>query len=141
MQPAVGDPALAGGWTRCPTEVPSNPYHSVILRFCDPICCWMYHLYMLFPDMFSLSIRKLYVCSINYEFSFPSHPITKLFQNIPVGLNLASKADADKTYLLVHFQILTIPSLGVKLPFRNLHCLIYTASSAFCGGHSSIFHL
>ena len=31
VQPAVGDPALAGGWTRWPTEVPSNPYHSVIL--------------------------------------------------------------------------------------------------------------
>jgi len=31
LQPAVGDPAWAGGWTRCPTEVPSNPYHSVIL--------------------------------------------------------------------------------------------------------------
>ena len=24
-----------GGWTRWPTEVPSNPYHSVILWFCD----------------------------------------------------------------------------------------------------------
>ena len=23
------------GWTRWPSEVPSNPYHSVILRFCD----------------------------------------------------------------------------------------------------------
>ena len=23
------------GWTRWPTEVPSNPYHSVILWFCD----------------------------------------------------------------------------------------------------------
>ena len=24
-----------GGWTRWPTEVPSNPYHSVILWFCE----------------------------------------------------------------------------------------------------------
>jgi len=24
-----------GGWTRWPTEVPSNPYYSVILWFCD----------------------------------------------------------------------------------------------------------
>ena len=32
VQPAVGDPAWAGGWTRWPTEVPSNPYYSVI--FC-----------------------------------------------------------------------------------------------------------
>jgi len=31
LQPTVGDPASAGGWTRRPTEVPSNPYHSVIL--------------------------------------------------------------------------------------------------------------
>jgi len=31
VQPAVGDLALAGGWTRWPTEVPSNPYHAVIL--------------------------------------------------------------------------------------------------------------
>ena len=31
VQPAVGDPASAGGWTRWPTEVPSNP----ILWFCD----------------------------------------------------------------------------------------------------------
>jgi len=31
LQPTVGDPASAGGWTRLPTEVPSNPYHSVIL--------------------------------------------------------------------------------------------------------------
>ena len=31
VQPALGDPALAGSWTRWPTEVPSNPYHSVIL--------------------------------------------------------------------------------------------------------------
>ena len=32
---AVGDPAWAGGWTRWPTEVPSKPYYSVILWFCD----------------------------------------------------------------------------------------------------------
>ena len=31
VQPALGDPASAGGWTRWPTEVPSNPWHSVIL--------------------------------------------------------------------------------------------------------------
>ena len=34
LQPTVGDPASAGGlegWTRRPTEVPSNPDHSVIL--------------------------------------------------------------------------------------------------------------
>jgi len=31
VQPALGDPASAGGWTRWPTEVPSNPEHSVIL--------------------------------------------------------------------------------------------------------------
>ena len=31
VQPAVGDPASAGGWTRGPTEVPSNPEHSGIL--------------------------------------------------------------------------------------------------------------
>ena len=31
LQPTVGDPASAGGWTSWPTEVPSNPYHSVIL--------------------------------------------------------------------------------------------------------------
>ena len=34
VQPAVGDPASAGGWTRWSPEVPSNPYHSVIL------CVW-----------------------------------------------------------------------------------------------------
>ena len=27
------------GWTRWPTEVPSNPYHSVILWFCDHHWC------------------------------------------------------------------------------------------------------
>ena len=31
VQPPLGDPASAGGWTGRPTEVPSNPYHSVIL--------------------------------------------------------------------------------------------------------------
>jgi len=31
LQPTVGDPAWAGGWTGWPTEVPSNPEHSVIL--------------------------------------------------------------------------------------------------------------
>jgi len=31
----VGDPAWAGSWTGWPTEVPSNPYHSGILWFCD----------------------------------------------------------------------------------------------------------
>ena len=33
---------LQEGWTRWPTEVPSNPDHSVILWFCDlssPLCC------------------------------------------------------------------------------------------------------
>ena len=35
LQPTVGDPALAGSWTRWRTEVPSNPYHSVILWFCN----------------------------------------------------------------------------------------------------------
>ena len=34
VQPAVGDPASTGGWTGWPTEVPSNPWHSVILWFC-----------------------------------------------------------------------------------------------------------
>ena len=29
VQPALGDPALAGGWTRRSPEVPSNCYHSV----------------------------------------------------------------------------------------------------------------
>ena len=28
------------GWTRWPTEVPSNPYHSVILWFCDSVILW-----------------------------------------------------------------------------------------------------
>jgi len=31
VQPAVADPPSAGVWTRRPTEVPSNPEHSVIL--------------------------------------------------------------------------------------------------------------
>jgi len=31
LQPALGDPASAGGWSGRPTEVPSNPYSSVIL--------------------------------------------------------------------------------------------------------------
>jgi len=31
VQPALGDPAWAGGWAGGPTEVPSNPKHSVIL--------------------------------------------------------------------------------------------------------------
>ena len=34
VKPDVGDPASAGGWTRWPTEVPSNPEHSVILWLC-----------------------------------------------------------------------------------------------------------
>jgi len=37
VQPAVGDPALAGGWTRWPTEVHSGPEHSVIL-FLGSLC-------------------------------------------------------------------------------------------------------
>ena len=32
VQPAVGDLALAGGWTRWSPEVPPNPYHSVIYK-------------------------------------------------------------------------------------------------------------
>lgn len=31
MQPALGEPALAGGWMRQSPEVPSNPKQSVIL--------------------------------------------------------------------------------------------------------------
>ena len=31
VQPALADPALAGGWTGWPTEVPANPERSVIL--------------------------------------------------------------------------------------------------------------
>ena len=34
VQPAVGDLASAGGWTRWPTEVPSNPD---ILWFCEKL--------------------------------------------------------------------------------------------------------
>jgi len=30
VQPALGDPAWAGGWGGGPTEVPYNPEHSVI---------------------------------------------------------------------------------------------------------------
>ena len=32
---AFAHPWHKEGWTRWPTEVPSNPYHSVILWFCD----------------------------------------------------------------------------------------------------------
>jgi len=33
-----------GGWTRWPTEVPSNPYYSVILWFCDSVSeCMQFH--------------------------------------------------------------------------------------------------
>jgi len=35
VYPAVGDPASTGSWTRWSPEVPSNPYHSVILWFCE----------------------------------------------------------------------------------------------------------
>jgi len=35
VQPALGDPAWAGGWTGWPPEVPSNPGHAGILWFCD----------------------------------------------------------------------------------------------------------
>ena len=31
VQPALDDPASAGDWAGWPTEVPSNPYYSVIL--------------------------------------------------------------------------------------------------------------
>jgi len=31
VQPALGDPAWAGGWAGGPTEGPANPHHSVIL--------------------------------------------------------------------------------------------------------------
>jgi len=31
VQPALGDPAGAGGWTGGPTEGPAGPSHSVIL--------------------------------------------------------------------------------------------------------------
>ena len=31
VQPALGDPASAGGWAGWSTEVPSNPDHAVIL--------------------------------------------------------------------------------------------------------------
>ena len=41
VQPALGDPALAGGWTGWPTEVPSNPDHPVILWFCDSVSWWI----------------------------------------------------------------------------------------------------
>jgi len=37
VQPALGDPALAGGWTGWPTEVPANPDHAVILWVCKSI--------------------------------------------------------------------------------------------------------
>ena len=33
LQPALGDPAWAGGWTGWPTELPSNPCHAGILGF------------------------------------------------------------------------------------------------------------
>jgi len=44
LQPTVGDPAWAGGWTRWPTEVPANPDHSVILwlRCILVISCGLY---------------------------------------------------------------------------------------------------
>jgi len=31
VQPALGDPAWAGGWAGGPTEVPANPHHAVTL--------------------------------------------------------------------------------------------------------------
>ena len=39
VQPAVGDPALAGGWAGWSPEVPSNPDHSVILW--NPLAVWL----------------------------------------------------------------------------------------------------
>ena len=35
VQPALGDPALAGGWTGWPSKVPCNPNHSMILQIYD----------------------------------------------------------------------------------------------------------
>jgi len=35
VQPALGDPASAGGWTGGSPEVPSTPCHAGILGFCD----------------------------------------------------------------------------------------------------------
>ena len=44
VQPAVGDLLRHGGWTRWPTEVSSNPYHSVILwlPWIQQYCCWRF---------------------------------------------------------------------------------------------------
>ena len=40
VQPAVGDPALAGGWTGGSPEGPSNPCHSVISMKSFFSLCW-----------------------------------------------------------------------------------------------------
>ena len=55
VQPAVGDPALAGG-ARWPTEVPSNPEHSVILWFCPFLITWL-----VFKNQFCKSDSKYIV--------------------------------------------------------------------------------
>jgi len=39
VQPALGDPAWAGGWAGGSPGVPSNPNHSVILGFCESRSC------------------------------------------------------------------------------------------------------
>jgi len=39
-QPALGNLFWQGGWTRWSLEVPSNPYSSVILWFCDSVILW-----------------------------------------------------------------------------------------------------
>ena len=35
VQPALGDPAWAGGWAGGSPEGPSNPSHAVVLGFCE----------------------------------------------------------------------------------------------------------
>ena len=62
VQPALGDPASAGGWTGWPTEVPSKPHRSVIL-------C-LFHFYKTFSDVFFpppvLQARSSYVSEFPY---------------------------------------------------------------------------
>ena len=50
-----------GDWTRWPTEVPSNPYYSVILWFCDSVILWFCDGFKLKDGRFRLDVRKKFL--------------------------------------------------------------------------------
>ena len=95
-----------GGWTRWPTEVPSNPYYSVIL--------WKYRTFPLYDLFFSSMILS------TQHFCLVLHKSLTIIR-IPLVWNMLRTKEIKISTDIYRFTSISVLSLGKVLQFLDLN--------------------